>query len=42
LGNGNDVFIPLSYAPGQMAQVDFGEAEVIIGTVYFARDLSLR
>jgi transposase len=30
LGNGNDVFIPLGYAPGQMAQVDFGEAEVII------------
>jgi transposase len=30
LGNGNGVFIPLSYAPGQMAQVDFGEAEVII------------
>jgi len=30
LGNGNDVFIPLVYAPGQMAQVDFGEAEVII------------
>lgn len=30
MGNGNDVFIPLSYAPGQMAQVDFGEGEVII------------
>lgn len=30
MGNGNDVFIPLIYAPGQMAQVDFGEAEVII------------
>ena len=30
LGDGNDVFIPLSYAPGQMAQVDFGEAEVLI------------
>jgi transposase len=30
MGNGNDVFIPLGYAPGQMAQVDFGEAEVII------------
>ena len=30
LGNVNGVFIPLVYAPGQMAQVDFGEAEVII------------
>ena len=30
MGDGNDVFIPLGYVPGQMAQVDFGEAEVII------------
>ncbi len=30
LGNGNDVFIPLVYAPGHMAQVDFGAAEIII------------
>lgn len=27
----SDVFIPLSYAPGQIAQVDFGEACAIIG-----------
>jgi transposase len=27
----NDVFIPLSYAPGHIAQVDFGAAEAVIG-----------
>jgi transposase len=26
----SQVFIPLSYAPGQVAQVDFGEAQVVI------------
>ncbi len=28
---GAQVFIPLSYAPGQTAQVDFGQAQVVIG-----------
>jgi transposase len=28
---GNQVFIPLSYAPGETAQVDFGEAIAVIG-----------
>ena len=39
LGNGNDVFIPLVYAPGQMAQVDFGEAEVIIAGEQFTAQI---
>jgi transposase len=39
LGDGNDVFIPLSYALGQMAQVDFGEAEVIISGQQFTAQI---